>query len=246
VLSGKSPKRVYIIGGPPAVSSGIESALKSRYGAANVVRLGGSDRYGTANAVAVRMKAEMASRAIPWSGDAFIVPGLDFRDALIVGPEAYAANRPILLFDPRGLGGLTSYCTSLGVKRAAVSGAVSGTGSVPTALAISGVTLSRIANAGTPSARSVQVANWADGALPGFGWTYVGLATAGQYPDGLSAASRQGTDAGPLLLTPSTALDASVRSALVAHDAEIAGVRYFGGPPAISLSVRSEVDAVLH
>lgn len=245
LFKGRTKRTVYLIGGPVAISPRIEAALKARYGQKNVVRLGGADRFGTAYEVARRMRSEMASRSLPWSGDAFIVPGNDFRDALIVGPEAVAAHRPILLYDTRGTGGLAGYCSALGVKRAAVSGAPSGTGSVPVGLSVSGVTVSRIASAGTAPARSVEVADWAAGALSGFGWQYVGMVTADLYPDGLAAAPRMGKNKGPLLLTPSKTLDTHVRAALEANAASVREVRYFGGPVAIDPAVRSQVKSLL-
>lgn len=84
------PRRIVVLGGPAAVSAGVESAL--RLHAADVTRIAGADRYATAAAV---------SRAYPGTRSRiFLATGQGFADALTGGPAAAAANAPVMLVPP--------------------------------------------------------------------------------------------------------------------------------------------------
>lgn len=86
-LTRLSPQRIVLLGGPGAVSTDVEQALRSY--APSVTRLGGVDRYATAAAVA---------RATPGTpGAVFLATGQGFADALSGGPAAAQANAPVLL-----------------------------------------------------------------------------------------------------------------------------------------------------
>lgn len=99
LLSDVGAQKVYIAGGTGVVSVGIENALKSELGSASVVRLAGSDRYGTANAIN-RDRFATASRF-------FVASGNDFPDALGAAPIAALQGAPLYLTDrscmPRSL-----------------------------------------------------------------------------------------------------------------------------------------------
>ncbi len=91
-----SPEEIVVIGGPDAVSDGVVAELERLV--TTVTRIGGSDRYATASAVAI---AAMDERLHPGTW-VYIVSGENFPDALATGPIAghrteVAENGPILL-----------------------------------------------------------------------------------------------------------------------------------------------------
>lgn len=90
-------KSVFIVGGPPAVSSDVESRL-SRDGFVVAERLAGRDRYETMREI-VRYVTSHAEGAQPTP---FVARGDDFADALAVAPLAYASHASVILVSPRG------------------------------------------------------------------------------------------------------------------------------------------------
>ncbi|KPU44786.1 N-acetylmuramoyl-L-alanine amidase LytC precursor [Oxobacter pfennigii] len=80
-------KKIYIIGGPGAISENIELKLKVNY---DVERIYGSDRYKTAIAAGSKgRQAKMTDTAI-------LATGLDFPDAMAIAPFAAKEGTPIL------------------------------------------------------------------------------------------------------------------------------------------------------
>lgn len=88
-------RRVTIIGGTAAVSSGVEQTLKARLGASNVARAGGTNRYETAVLVAQMGVAG----GMTWDGVS-IATGANFPDALAGGAMLGARGSVMLLTRP--------------------------------------------------------------------------------------------------------------------------------------------------
>ncbi|MCL6641183.1 MAG: cell wall-binding repeat-containing protein, partial [Candidatus Rokubacteria bacterium] len=84
------PERIVVVGGPGAVSDGVVATLV-RLGF-NVERVGGSDRFGTAAAVAARF--------LPDAPTVLAASGLGFADALAAVPLAGRLGAPVLLVWP--------------------------------------------------------------------------------------------------------------------------------------------------
>ncbi len=242
------PSRIVILGGTLAVSAGIESAVRAFPGVNTVKRIGGASRFDTADLVAKEGKAVLASRGISLPGDAFVVSGRDFSDALIASPLAYRYRTPVLLSDTGGLtAGTRSTITALGVTSARVldSGArvpLSVDAYLKSTLGDGNVT--RLATVGSP-AMSVAVASYAESR--GMTMDGVGVATSLKYPDALSAGPMQARSNSFLLLTNGTAssVDPGVGSALAARKGSITLLRYFGGTLAVSSAVRGSIADVL-
>ncbi|ANS79182.1 N-acetylmuramoyl-L-alanine amidase [Serinicoccus hydrothermalis] len=93
-LARLSPETVYVIGGDAAVSDDVAGAAGASAG--EVVRLGGTNRYGTAAAV--------AGEFFPTPGPgAFLATGTEFPDALAAAPVAAMNNMAVLLTKPEML-----------------------------------------------------------------------------------------------------------------------------------------------
>ncbi|MHB8706020.1 MAG: cell wall-binding repeat-containing protein [Coriobacteriia bacterium] len=95
VLTELRATNVIVLGGAGAVSRSIEGALVVRYGATNVTRLAGADRYATAATVA---SWAVANAALGWNSVAFAT-GSNFPDALS-GGVLQALDGSVLLLTP--------------------------------------------------------------------------------------------------------------------------------------------------
>ncbi|HCB34300.1 MAG TPA: hypothetical protein DEP69_03830, partial [Acidimicrobiaceae bacterium] len=119
---------VVVVGGVSAVSPAVVSALAAALGAGGAVeRVGGSDRYATAVAIARR-----AGAAGVWCDGrraAVVVGGEAFADAVVVSPLAFALGLPLLLTGVGGVPAVTErYLAESGIERVVVVG---GTAVVP-------------------------------------------------------------------------------------------------------------------
>ncbi|HVB92947.1 MAG TPA: cell wall-binding repeat-containing protein, partial [Acidimicrobiales bacterium] len=113
-LAAHRPSAVYAIGGPAA------QAL----GSAATASLVGSDRYGTAVAV--------AQRFFPGAKAAGLASGTNFPDALAAAPMLGAAGEPLLLTDPANLPAeVKSYLASAGITQVHVFGGPAAVAFVP-------------------------------------------------------------------------------------------------------------------
>ncbi len=88
-LNRLNPSKIYVLGGPAAISNTVFAEIESSTGV-TPTRLGGSNRYGT---------ALLVSRDAfgPDVVSVFVAPGTAFRDALIAGPVAHQFGAPVLL-----------------------------------------------------------------------------------------------------------------------------------------------------
>ena len=81
---------VFVLGGPAAISFAMEGEFIAA--GLNVQRLAGSDRFGTAAAIAPRVNSAPT--------EVFLVSGLSFPDAVLAGAPAGRRRSPILLVAP--------------------------------------------------------------------------------------------------------------------------------------------------
>lgn len=98
-LAELAPKTVIVIGGQDAVGSEVEAQLKGQSGVESLIRLGGNDRYETAQAVYEYGRDEAGG----WSDEnALVISGVDFADGVSI--SAYAAYKaaPVFLADANG------------------------------------------------------------------------------------------------------------------------------------------------
>lgn len=82
-------KTVYIVGGTGVISQGIEDSLKNQ--GINVIRLGGQNRYETAQKIIKNFKTNITSMTL--------TTGTDFHSALAGSVYGYKTNHPVMLFD---------------------------------------------------------------------------------------------------------------------------------------------------
>lgn len=243
LTQGHATRKVYITGSTTVVSALTESNLKSLVGSTNVKRLGGKDRFATANLIAREVGVVLTAKGIPYSGKAFVTTGLTFPDALLASPVAYAGQRPVLLIGKTGVdSALKATITALGVTDIHIVGSTASVStSVQTALdGMSGVSVERVAAATDKYAMTVAFADHA-ASEEGFSFDYVGIATGDNFPDALAAGPALGETRSVMLLTPTKYLDSRVQSSLEDYYESALHVRFLGGLPAVSQPVRDAV-----
>ena len=230
-----------ILGGEAAVSLDVEHALDTLLGAANVERIGGADRYRTADLAAERTITELGAA---FDGTAFVATGANYPDALAAAPLSAGLHWPLYLTRPTGLDAPT-LAAMAGVDEVLILG---GPAVVPAA-----IETALVATYGDPAVTrlagddrygtAVEVA--AHGVASGLEWNRLALATGEAFPDALAGGVLQGRDGSVMLLTRSTALPQVVADVLTDNAATIHEVRYLGGLAALTQDVRDAVAAIL-
>ncbi len=231
--------KAIILGGTPAVSSSVASAIDAIPGV-SVERIAGANRYETANKVAARTVAILEEGA-GYDGTAFVATGANFPDALGASPLAAANGWPIYLANP-ALGSNASMVATMAVAGVTNPIVLGGTNVVGTPvemelLSLGGLT--RLSGANRYET-AVEVATY--GVVhAGLQWDMVAIATGQNFPDALAGGVLQGRYGSVLLLTPGTSLDAGVASTLTENKATIFEVRFLGSTMAVSQAVRDRV-----
>jgi putative cell wall-binding protein len=212
-------KTVYLLGGASAIPASIATQLT---GMGFVVsRLGGSDRYATAVAVADAM------------GDpsvVFLATAANYADALAAGPAAAHAQGAILLTNGTALPPATSAYLAAHPGTTYAVGGPAATAD-PSASAISGT--DRYATAAVVARQFF--------ATP----TTVGLASGTTFADALPAAAYLARVGGPLLLTDPNALPSTASAYLVAAQSGVTKALVFGGASAVSTAAQTEFSTAL-
>lgn len=229
---------IYLLGGSAAISDDVESGFGDEF---SVSRLGGTNRYGTAAAV-----ADAAGDDIGTLGDArtaIVVSGAAFPDAVSAGPIAFGGRFPLLLTPPTALAPETADALEkLALDRIlVVGGPAAVSDAVVTSLRQLVPTVQRLAGA-TRYATATTIADWA---LQNLGWraTAVDIASGESFPDALAAGPAAGRARRPLLLTTTAALHDAPRAWLTARAATLRLGRIFGGTAAVSAATAAAVEA---
>lgn len=113
-LERLDPSQIVIVGGPASVGPAVETALDA---IATVTRVGGADRY--------EVSRNIAARAFPEAGSAFLATGTTFADALTAGPAAASIDVPVILVQgtaPEVDAATLALLGDLGVTRTFVAG----------------------------------------------------------------------------------------------------------------------------
>ena len=215
--------KVIIVGGTSAISTDVENKVKAD--GFTVSRLAGTNRFGTAAAIA---GAAGTPGTVGGKATALIANGLNYPDALAGGTISYAAHLPILLVTPNSIPAETQKAlTDNGIKHAIILG---GTAAVSDAVktqldAATGSASDRVAGTnrfGTAAA----VGEWAKTNL---GWApaEILLASGVNFPDALAGGPLGGLRHAPILLLAS--VPDETKKFATDHGNSIARVECLGG-----------------
>ena len=229
---------VYILGLEGAVGPEVYEAAKKLAGVSSVERIGGLDRYETAERIAKRVW-ELDPAA---DGTVFVATGRNYPDALAASPAAAAMHWPILLVDPRS----SSIETSAAVTRALILG---GTGVVSPDIEAdleAQLGAAQVERWAGPNryATAADVAIHAE-AETTLSFDDTTIATGQQFPDALSGGVMAGKLGGVMLLTTGSYLRSEPAAVLEANRDTIASAWIMGGTGAISESTKNAVATAL-
>jgi len=237
-------EHVFIVGGTAAIGQDVYDLLAADY---DVVRIAGDTRYDTAAEVAQEIADHQGSE---FMGFAFVARGDSFPDALSLSPLAFSNAVPILLTRPTSLPLETATALEiLDIQMGVVAGGLSAVDAA-TKSAIDAIIVD---NEGTATERwfgdsryatAVAIATNAVDAHMAT-WDNVGIATGQNYPDALAGGARIGMGGGVVLLTGTNLLPTATSGALTSNAARILYVDVFGGPSAVSVSVRAAIEDAL-
>lgn len=242
-LAALGVAHVYVVGGTPAVSAGVQATLESD--GYTVARIAGATRDVTAQDVAEVFPGSTVGSLGSGGRTAIVASDTSFPDALAASPIAYAEAYPILLTGQAALSPAASTAlATLGITQVLlVGGPAAVSDHVAAQLAALGITVTRLAGADrTQTATAV-----ADFELSRLGWTAgtAELARGDLFPDALAASPLAGQSRSPLLLTENPdRLGPYAQAWLTAHRSALAALRVLGSPAAVSTAtVAAALDA---
>jgi len=229
-------KKAIILGGTGAVGAEVKTALTKMN--LTVERIGGQDRYDTAESIALRVISSPEARR----GSVFIATGQNFPDALSAAPIAVRQKWPLLLVNPKAQE-LTANTREI-LRRSGSAIILGGIGAVPEEVETEASTLLGPDNVdrlggGNRYETAVRVSNFA--ITSGLAkWNRVGIATSENFPDALSGGVLQGRTGSVMLLTLPSVLH-SAPAAVLENASAIDVVVFFGGAGALNQNVRDSV-----
>ncbi|MDP2233505.1 MAG: cell wall-binding repeat-containing protein, partial [Actinomycetota bacterium] len=237
--------KAIIIGGTAAVSSAVENRLKQIFGAADVTRLAGADRYETSAEVARAVKAK---RGTAYDGGMIIAYGQALVDA--AGASAIAAGRswPIVYTDRAGMSAGTAQVVSeLASDTTAPQAWIAGDVGVVSAhvedqIEAAGVDVRRAAGADRYDT-AVKLADLA--AATGSNYKLMGMASGIKLADALCLGSYLGRTDGVMLLTNGSSLSVPTSNRIKDNKTRIETVSVGGGYVVVSHDLCASISNLL-
>lgn len=198
-----NPSEIIVVGGTGVITNGAVNAVKKSAPNAAVTRIGGADRYATANALVSRTFTGVTG------GTVYVATGRDFPDALSASAIASASGAPIVLVDGKGKFIPQGTLNTLKTLKPSSIVIVGGEGVISPALAqqLSGIAkTSRLAGADR-FATNVAV----NSSMPK---TEAYLATGRDFPDALTGSLLAGVNDAPLYLSNTHCIPKNVHTTL--------------------------------
>ncbi len=225
------PEPIVIVGGPAIMDPLVESLLKSAYPNIEVDRIGGADRYETAELIA----RDAAGTAESSDRYAFVATGANFPDALAAAPAAAEYDAPLLLVPGGPIGaGMSKLIQDLDVDEIVIVGGEASVGrdTADSLAAVPGVArVSRVAGADryeTAAEISAQFVGSSD---------YAVVATGEGFVDALAGAPLAGALNASLLLARPECMPAVTMQRIA--DSNASSIRLLGGTTVLSPAVEN-------
>ena len=238
--------KVHIVGGSgTAVSLTVERQLRGYANVASVDRVAGATRYGTAAAIARRMKTELVAQGETLPTTTMITNGnfpASMYDALTASAISAHNHFPVLLVKNDSVPGETSSALSdLGLtQRYIIGGPDSVNSSVATRLVVTAGY--RIAGAtrystATETAKRAKAEGWLSNIIIG---------VSAQIPDAATGGAYMGKMDGALVYVTAASVPTDTSRYLSGARASIDSAVVFGGTTSVSESVRTQVSTLIN
>jgi len=237
--------KAIIVGGTAAVSANVENRLKQIFGAADVTRLAGDDRYETSAVVARAVKAK---RGAAYDGGMIIAYGRALVDA--AGASAIAAGRswPIVFTERDAMDDVTSDVVSeLASGTTAPQAWIAGdygvvSQAVEDEIEDNDIVVKRAAGADRYDT-AVKLADLA--AASGSSYRLLGMASGVKLADALCLGSYIGRTDGVMLLTNGSSLSVPTSNRIKDNKARIVTVAVGGGSAVVSHDLCASISNLL-
>lgn len=232
---------VFVLGGNASVSAAVEKRLAGTGVVKRVVRLGGHDRYATAQSIAKQLRHKAGRPA-----GVFVVSGQVFADGLAAGSVAAARSWPVLLVRESNVPTPTAAAlTSAGASNTIVVGGPA-TVSDKVLAALPGAV--RVAGADRYETAEKVAVLGLDGSSqlpPTLTTGRILVATGEVFPDALTGSAFAARVRGPLLLSASGALPAPSERFLRTRAFRVLDCYLIGGERSLDATVAGQVADAL-
>jgi len=240
------PQRIYILGGPGAISAAVENAIKSLPGTStpSVKRLQGHDRYATAAEIASVVRSYTHPVAGNQANRVIVASGENFPDALAGSALAASARIPILLARRSAL--TTSTEKALKAIEPYETLVLGGVGAISEAVYNRLSRPYRIWGLNRYET-SRKIAEYGlSGVAPIFKTERLGFATGTTFPDALAAGQLFGNTRAPIILTDQApSVVTGLTEWLRDPRRTVRDVTFLGGPGAIGYDLEFEIRNAL-
>ncbi|MBW3661990.1 MAG: cell wall-binding repeat-containing protein [Actinobacteria bacterium] len=238
-MSDIGASKVYVLGGPAAISDDVVTALQNS--GLSVTRVAGPNRFATAAAIA---RAGEDIGRIGGDRTAIVASGENFPDAVVMGAIATQSRFPLLLSSRDALNAETADALDdLSIGTVIIPGGTAAVSkAVGDAIAAMGIDVIRLAGPNRVDT-AVEIAEFAIEQL-GFGTETLNFAVGNAFPDALALGPRAGSDPpGVILLSNSPSQlepeGAQLSTFLAALKCRVEGLRIAGGPAAFDRSLEA-------
>lgn len=240
----------YVLGGPAAVSTAVQSELTALFGQGRVRRLAGPSRFETSFRIAEEIVIVMRAAGQPLDGTVFVATGLNYPDALSASPIAASKVWPVVLVQVDRNGRPTeamrnTIARTLGAERALLLGGnmvVSETIEAELDALLREGTVRLAGN--TRYDTAVAVATYGV-RQAGLNWDGVLIASGEAFPDGLAGATLGAARTTVMLLTTPARLHPVTAATLESNRIETFSAHVLGGPAAIFPTTRVALEHAL-
>lgn len=217
-----NPDKIYVVGGPGAVSNAVYAALTPLAG--EIERISGPDRYATSRAV--------TALGFGTADTVYVATGAGFADALAAGAAAGTKPGPVILVpgtDASADAATLQLITSLGPTSIEVVGSSSVISEgMLTSLSTVAPAVRRAGPDRIATAVAVNAAAFTSS-------EFVYLTNAFSFPDALAGSVLATLEPGPMFTVRSNCLSSAVRDAITTLGAS--EVRLLGGPSVLTVQV---------
>lgn len=236
--------QVHIVGGTRSVSANVQAQIGVIGTVASVDRIAGSNRFGTAAAVARRMKTELTAQGKSLPPVALITNGnipTAMFDALTASPISAKMHYPVLLVRNTSIPAETSQALSdLGLSQRYIIG---GTSSVaePVRASLGVAAGNRISgrdrySTATAAAMRAKSEGWLVNGVIGF---------SAKIPDAATGGAYMGKRDGAIVYVRATSVPAATSDYLTGNKSSIKEGYVFGGASSVSEAVRTQLQALI-
>jgi hypothetical protein len=241
---------VYLLGGPAAITTAVESAITTLRPDIGLKRIGGTNRVHTSRLIAEEMDLIRAVKGLPAASKAFLSVSTNFPDALAASSPGSSSTvdgsfMSILLtgtgaLDPMIKEYLQAKSGSLKTVYATGGTAALSAATIAEADAVI-ETVERLFGADRYATATAIDGKFFTGSLAP---TCISVPTGENFPDALSGGSHAGSKSCPIVLVKKTGLPSATSAYVSGNAASIGGGFVYGGTAVVPDTIKSALESI--